>query len=86
MSTNDAHSERAALRSESDREPAPDMLAELGPLAYGLLILSETGPLTEIRALTDSQGAQIPAQSGHVLQSDRARQEALLGELGRLDL
>ena len=66
-------------------EPAPDMLAELGPLAYGLFALSEPGPLSEVRSLADSRAGQVPAQAERTPERE-ARQDALLDELGALDL
>lgn len=75
--------------TELEREPAPDMLAELGPLAYGLFALSERGALTEVRTLADSRAAQVPAQANRPPEPEveaEARQNALLGELGELDL
>ena len=66
--------------------PAPDMLAELGPLAYGLFALAEPGELAEVSALADSIPAWVPPQAERVADSDTVRQQALLGELGSLDL
>lgn len=70
--------------TQLDREPAPDMLAELGPLAYGLFVLSEQGPLTDVRALNDSRAGQLPVQAERAPDRD-ARQDVLLGQLGELD-
>jgi hypothetical protein len=77
--------DRTDLPTELEREPAPDMLAELGPLAYGLFALSARGPLTEVRSLADSRAGQVPAQAARTPERED-RQDALLGELGELDL
>lgn len=82
---NEPRTHATALPSDSDREAAPDMLAELGPLAYGLVALSEDGPLSAVRTLPESWAAQVPAQADRSPEQD-ARSEALLGELGELDL
>ncbi len=77
----------------TDRPPAadlehpavPDMLAELGPLAYGLVALGQEGPLAEIRTLQESRAARLPAQADRSPERG-ARSETLLDELGELDL
>ena len=74
-----------ALPTETERAPAPDMLAELGPLAYGLFALAQPGELTAVRTLPDARAAQVPAQAGPSPERE-SRQDALLGELGALDL
>lgn len=66
--------------------PAPDILAELGELAYGLFALAEAGELSEVRSLEDSRAGQVPAQAERISASDSARRQALLGELGSLDI
>lgn len=66
--------------------PTPDILAELGELAYGLFALAEAGDLSEVRSLEDSRAGQVPAQAVRVSESDTARRQALLGELGNLDI
>lgn len=76
---------RTHLPLEAERGAAPDMLAELGPLAYGLFVLAQGETLDQIRTLEESRVAQVPAQADH--SSDRdTRSEALLDELGELDL
>jgi hypothetical protein len=70
---------------EPEPELAPDMLAELGPLAHGLFVLSEPGPLAGVRSLADSRASQLPAQAERAPERE-AHQDALLGELGDLDL
>lgn len=76
---------RVDLPQEPERDAAPDMLAELGPLAYGLLVLGQDGPLTHVHTLQQSRSAQVPAQADH--SSDRdTRSEALLDEFGELDI
>lgn len=76
---------RTDLPTEVEREVAPDMLAELGPLAYGLFALGQDGSLGEVRTLAESRAAQMPAQV------DRSSEKVtgsgtLLDELGELDL
>ena len=70
---------------EPERAAAPDMLAELGPLAYGLLVLGQDGPLSQVHTLQQSRSAQVPAQSDHSPEH-HTRSEALLDELGELDI
>lgn len=70
---------------ETERVVAPDMLAELGPLAYGLLVLGQSASLNEVRTLEQSRAAQVPAQADRSPERE-ARSEALLDELGELDL
>lgn len=66
--------------------PQPDdVIAELGPLAYGLFVLSEPGELTEVKSLDESKAAIVPSQTSRTLERDLF-QEKLLGELGALDL
>ncbi len=78
---------RNDLPTDLDREPAPDMIAELGPLAYGLFALSERGPLAEVRTLADSRATHLPAQAERAPEPEPAsRSETLLDELGNLDL
>jgi hypothetical protein len=77
--------DQADLAPEPERDAAPDMLAELGPLAYGLLTLGQDGPLTQIPSLQQSRTAQIPAQSDSSPERD-TRSEALLDEFGELDI
>lgn len=73
------------LPRDTESDPAPDMLAELGPLAYGLFALGQDGPLSEVRTLDQSRAAQVPAQADRSPERE-ARSEALLDELGELDL
>ncbi|WP_019874586.1 hypothetical protein [Sporichthya polymorpha] len=73
------------LPTDADRTPAPDMLGELGPLAYGLVVLSEIDDLADVSTLSERQAAQLPSQVERTVERD-ARSEALLGELGALDL
>ncbi|GAA0635609.1 hypothetical protein GCM10009547_44700 [Sporichthya brevicatena] len=77
--------DRDPLPTPAEREPGPDMVGELGPLAYGLVVLSEIDDLADVNTLTESQAARLPAQAGPSLERD-LRTEALLGELGDLDL
>lgn len=81
----DARDDRSALPADLDHEPAPDMIAELGPLAYGLFALGAPAPLTEVRALADSRAAKVPAQVERAAEL-HGRQDAILDELGELDL
>ncbi|MBA3742084.1 hypothetical protein [Sporichthya sp.] len=67
-------------------EPVPDMLEELGAFAYGLFALAEPGPLESVATLADRRSAQLPAQADPTVQGQGPRREALLGELGELDL
>lgn len=76
---------RTDLPTEFERDVAPDMLAELGPLAYGLFALCQDGSLAEVRTLTDSKALQMPAQVDRSSES-KAGSEALLDELGELNL
>ncbi len=82
--SNPNSADRPELPTELEREPAPDMLAELGPLAYGLFVLSEQGPLSGVRSLGDRQAGQVPAQAERTPERE-TRQNALLGEFGELD-
>lgn len=66
--------------------PAPDILAELGELAYGLFALAEAGELGEVRSLEDSRAGHVPAQAERITESETARRQALLGELGSLNI
>ena len=66
-------------------EVAPDMVAPLGAVAYGVFVLDEAGPLEDIATLSQSIAARIPAQEGRSLDRDHS-QDNLLDELGALDL
>lgn len=66
--------------------PAPDILTELGELAYGLFALAEPGDLDGVRSLGDSRAGQVPAQAERISENETARRQALLGELGSLDI
>ena len=83
--TNNDRGDGGDLPADLEREPAPDMIAELGPLAYGLFALSEPGPLTQVRPLADSRAPQVPAQADY-RPGREPRGEAVLGESGELDL
>ena len=76
---------QADLQPEPERDAAPDMLAELGPLAYGLLALGQNGSLKQVHTLQASRSARVPAQSDCSPERD-TRSEALLDELGELDI
>ena len=69
----------------TEPDAAPDMLAELGPLAYGLLTLGEKGSLSQVHSLPESRKAQVPPQSDYSPELD-TRSEALLDALGELDI
>lgn len=77
--------DRDPLPTSAEREPATDMVGELGPLAYGLVVLSEIADSAEISTLTESQVVRLPTQAAPSPERD-LRTEALLGELGELDL
>jgi hypothetical protein len=72
----------AADNTDAD---APNIIAELGPLAYGLFVLAEPGPLDEIEPLSEARAKHLPTQSARSIDRE-AFQEKLLGELGELDL
>lgn len=81
----ESHPDRADLPAEPERQAAPDMLAELGHLSYGLLTLGQERSLGQLRSLQESRNAQLPAQYDHSPERD-TRSEALLDELGELDI
>ncbi len=82
---NESRSDRNATSTDGELGPSPELLAELGPLAYALLALGEAGPLAKVQSLDASQAARVPAQADRPSERD-TRSEALLGELGELDL
>ena len=69
----------------AEPEQSPDMVAELGALAYALFALNESGPLADVRPLSEAREAHVPTQGGRSLERDLF-QEKILGELGALDL
>jgi hypothetical protein len=69
----------------AEPDGAPDMVAPLGAVAYGLFVLNEPGSLEELSTLAESHAARIPTQDGRLLDRD-GFQEKLLDELGALDL
>ena len=71
--------------NDQNSPEAADTVAELGPLAYGLFVLSEPGELDAVPTLEERRAAQVPAQAQRSCERD-VRQEKLLGELGALDL
>lgn len=66
--------------------PAPDILAELGDLSYGLFALAEPGDLDGVYSLQDSRAGQVPAQAERISERESVSRQALLGELGDLDI
>lgn len=69
----------------ADDEVAPDMVAPLGAVAYGVFVLDEVGPLEDIATLSQSIAARIPAQEGRSVERGQVSGN-LLDELGALDL
>jgi len=63
----------------------PDVVPPLGPVAYGLFVLNEPGPLAQVSSLAASQAAWVPSQDGRSPERDLF-QAHLLDELGALDL
>lgn len=77
--------DQTGVPTELERDAAPDMLDELGPLAYGLFALGQDGSLNDIRSLQQSRATRVPAQADRSPEPD-SRADALLDELGELDL